>query len=716
MASTSGRDSTLVIRSWALVSFLFPAVMSSAERAGTEILTLDRPDVVKRFVAKGATVEFIPASEGHRAALKIVAEGSGPASVRLASPTGCWNWSGYAAVGVELENPGAQAMFFGLSLIEAGGGAPRSSGNGGQLGPRSRFSVAAPIGAALPMNRGMRGGPPYPGYIPPPFITKDPIDETRIAALEIELQGTQPGRSLLLTRLELLPLVSYDGIVDRFGQYTRLEWPGKMHQEEELLGRRNQEEAGIERAPALPGRDAFGGWSAGPQLAARGFFYSCFREGKWWLVTPAGHLFLSFGVNAIDAEEPETLITGREQMFSWLPGDKDPLARLFKDEKDILYGPIRQGKAFNFYEANLQRKYGADYIPRFLEAVNQRLRSWGFNTIANWSDPRLHSLHEVPYTATIDIDGDFARVSSGIDYWGKMTDPFDPRFREAVQRSLETHTAKYHDDPWCIGYFIDNEISWGGMGSDREHFGLAIGTLKEGGASPAKQAFTRLLQQRYPSVAALNAAWGTQFKSWELSAPDSPGPDLARATVKADCTAFLREFARQYFRVVKEGLAATDPNHLYLGCRFAWRIPEAVDAAGEFCDVVSFNIYERTVDPGQWAFAAKLNKPCIIGEFHFGAIDRGMFHPGLVAAHDQLERARMYVGFVHSVVDHPAFVGCGWFEYIDEPLTGRTYDGENYSIGLVDVTDTPYPELIEAARQVHADAYARRAGRLGGGN
>ena len=90
MASTSGRDSTLVIRSLALVSFLFPAVMSSAERAGTEILTLDRPDVVKRFVAKGATVEFIPASEGHRAALKIVAEGSGPASVRLASPTGCW--------------------------------------------------------------------------------------------------------------------------------------------------------------------------------------------------------------------------------------------------------------------------------------------------------------------------------------------------------------------------------------------------------------------------------------------------------------------------------------------------------------------------------------------------------------------------------------------------------------------------------------------------
>jgi hypothetical protein len=33
-------------------------------------------------------------------------------------------------------------------------------------------------------------------------------------------------------------------------------------------------------------------------------------------------------------------------------------------------------------------------------------------------------------------------------------------------------------------------------------------------------------------------------------------------------------------------------------------------------------------------------------------------------------------------------------------LNGR-FDGENYNIGLVDVTDQPYRELIEAAKATH---------------
>jgi hypothetical protein len=120
--------------------------------------------------------------------------------------------------------------------------------------------------------------------------------------------------------------------------------------------------------------------------------------------------------------------------------------------------------------------------------------------------------------------------------------------------------------------------------------------------------------------------------------------------------------------------------------------------------VVSFNIYRRTVDPKDWAFTASLGKPIIIGEFHFGATDRGLFHPGLGPTRDQAERARAYQEYVRSVLALPAFVGCHWFEYIDEPLTGR-FDGENYNIGLVTVTDTPYPEMREAAREVNAQLY-----------
>jgi hypothetical protein len=42
--------------------------------------------------------------------------------------------------------------------------------------------------------------------------------------------------------------------------------------------------------------------------------------------------------------------------------------------------------------------------------------------------------------------------------------------------------------------------------------------------------------------------------------------------------------------------------------------------------------------------------------------------------------------------------GAHWFQYIDEPLTGRTLDGENAHIGFVTVADLPYVELVAAAR------------------
>jgi agarase len=42
-------------------------------------------------------------------------------------------------------------------------------------------------------------------------------------------------------------------------------------------------------------------------------------------------------------------------------------------------------------------------------------------------------------------------------------------------------------------------------------------------------------------------------------------------------------------------------------------------------------------------------------------------------------------------------------------LVGR-FDGENSNIGFVSQTDTPYYELIEAARQVNSTMYERRGG------
>jgi len=104
-----------------------------------------------------------------------------------------------------------------------------------------------------------------------------------------------------------------------------------------------------------------------------------------------------------------------------------------------------------------------------------------------------------------------------------------------------------------------------------------------------------------------------------------------------------------------------------------------------------------------------LDVPLIVGEFHFGALDRGMFHTGLVSVGSQADRAKAYRNYVTGALKHPQFVGTHWFQYQDEATTGRSYDEENYQIGLVDCCDTPYPETIEAVRDVGYRMYETRA-------
>jgi len=57
----------------------------------------------------------------------------------------------------------------------------------------------------------------------------------------------------------------------------------------------------------------------------------------------------------------------------------------------------------------------------------------------------------------------------------------------------------------------------------------------------------------------------------------------------------------------------------------------------------------------------------------------------------------------------PGLIGTHWFQWADQPGTGR-FDGENYNIGLVDVTDRPYQELISALKATHDRLYRVHSG------
>jgi hypothetical protein len=416
------------------------------------------------------------------------------------------------------------------------------------------------------------------------------------------------------------------------------------------------------------------------------------------------------GFDAITTNE-QTVVEGREQMFESLPKPGDPLSVHFGESRKG--APIGlgvqsiSGRTFNFYAANLQRKYGDDWSAQWRATTIARLRSWGFNTIGNWSTPELYASRQMPYTATLGINGDIPELSSGSDYWRRMYDVFDPRFEQAVSASIAKGATR-RDDPRCLGYFVDNELAWGNMSKDPLRYGIALSALAQRGDSAAKRAFVDRLKEHYMTIEKWNMAWKAHLASWDdLSAR----PYLVRGNdftpeMKQDLGAFMREFAGRYFKAVRDAVRKSDPNHLYLGSRFAGHTLEEVQACAEDCDVISFNIYRPTL--GDMHELDGIDRPAMIGEFHIGALDRGIFHPGLVPTANQVERAATYANYVHSVLDHPLFVGAHFFKYTDEPLVGRPGDGENYNIGFINVTDGTYPEMVKAAREVNAEMYSRR--------
>jgi hypothetical protein len=450
------------------------------------------------------------------------------------------------------------------------------------------------------------------------------------------------------------------------------------------------------------GRSVYGGFAAGPRLEGTGFFRAAKHEGRWWLVDPDGWLFFSTGFNSV-ALAQSTFTTRREAMFNWLPEAGDPLARHYGTATAV-QGPIASGSTYNFQAANLERKYGASYVEDWRATTLARLPAWGFNTIGNWSDTGLHR-RGVAYVTTTTLFGSYNTVPNAGQGTDRLPDPFDPRFATDVHARLLPVLTPAVGDPWCLGHFVDNELNWGGTGTDRARYGVALGALGQSiVTSAARRALGALLATRYGAIGNLNAAWGTQFADWSaLTAPAT-----VTAGMRADLAILTTAFAREYFRVIREQMRRIDGDHLYLGCRFHVNNPDVIAGAAEMTDVLSFNSYQPALAPASWAFLGQLDRPAIIGEFHFGALDRGMFHTGLQATGSQAERAAAFARYVQSVADHPNFVGAHWFQYTDQAITGRPRDGENYNIGFVNVVDTPYPEMVNAAREMHEGIYPRR--------
>ncbi len=665
----------------------------------TPFFLADSSEKVKLWTTGDVVATYDPTAGG----MRLVFGTSEWPSLHL-KPKLVYDFSKFGALALKITNPNPFSVEIGVRCDDD----PTANGylhskQGQIVIPAHQTYIAAlPVGQD-PKSFGMNGIPRRKGLNSMSSSGGPGWNPRNVVDLQMFMHQPEKATTVILKEISLTPPVSMVGIVDQYGQYAQESWPGKLGSDSEFR-KRLAAERGLLRNSKLAGRDQYGGWLGGPKQQATGFFRTAKVDGKWWFVDPAGNLFFSNGCDCLSLSGA-TFTSGREEMFSWLPKTGDPLSEFAGFDTTNHGGVRREGKSFRFYQANLLRKYGANWREEWRSISLDRMNSWGFNTIGNWSDTMFHGNGKVPYVYTTSVGGKHKHVASGSDYWGQMHDPFDPEFRASVQQAV-AGTAKIRNDPYCLGTFIDNELSWSGQGPENGRYGLGIGALSyEAKDSPAKQAFVQLLKSRYSSIIELNKAWKTNFVSWaDLELPYKTALSFS-AKQKEDLSSFVTLLSETYHRIVREELKKVDPNHLYLGCRFAWYGQDAVEAASKYTDVISFNIYKPALNQKEWGWVKALNKPIIIGEFHFGATDRGMFHPGLVDAGTQAGRAKMYHEYVQSVASNPAFVGCHWFQYVDEPLTGRTLDGENYQIGMVDVTDTPYPEAIKAAKEIHSKVY-----------
>lgn len=690
----------------ALVILSAPAWAEDTLKTDTRVLaTLESDADLAQTKLNSATATLVPAQtkEGGQAALLKFDPAAFP-SIHFLQPNPA-DFRGYGGLAFDVYNPGENAVAFAVridSSTEADGKGNHSRSGKGTIDSHQRVTFVMPFGVD-PQALGMKALPGFGSYRSLGSLGTGPFDLGHIVSWQIFINRPESSSEIIIDNVRLVPGQKHDfsRIVDQYGLYTREDWPGKVKTDADFARQIAEEDADLKAHPPAADLDKYGGWAAGPQLKATGFFRVEKYKGKWAFVDPEGRLFLSFGPTTV-LNSAATTLAGREDMFSVPPTDDPILA------KNLL----NNGKEINFLNANLERKYGPDANKIWLDRTYERLRSWGLNTIGAFSSWDTLNNNRVPYTATIWVGGKHARVSTGHEQVRAMHDPFDPLFATDVATAVKAQAERIKDDPYCIGYFVGNEENWGYFRAGNASRYTLVRTAFKNKAedSPAKRAFLKQLQDKYGDIAKLNTAWGASYPDWAaLSAPVDLKEPFNEGLL-TDLSLLLRSFADQYFRTIQAEIKKVDPNHLYLGCRFAEYSPEVLEAAAKYTDVFSFNIYRLAIDPKEWTVLDPYDHPVVIGEFHFGAVDRGVFDIGLIGVADQASRAKAYQNYVRSVLALPKFIGAHWFQYTDQPTTGRPSDGENGNVGFVSLTDTPYPELIQAAREVHGDMYQKRFG------
>ena len=394
------------------------------------------------------------------------------------------------------------------------------------------------------------------------------------------------------------------------------------------------------------------------------------------------------------------------------------------DGRDVVVDPM--GRAVTILAVDhvrpmgwRDRDLGYDVYARFVETnyptkeawldeTLGRLGDWGFNTLANHCDEPLLRHRGLAHTITLYLGGKFGRKGGkDPDRWitpwsGPCTgipNVFHSDFEREVRARARELCAPERDNPWLLGWFLDNELKWWGPDTVRKDltlFDTVRGLPPEHSARRALEAFVD-----------------------------------GRPVDNAMREAFLRLFAERYFSVLCGAIREADPNHMILGCRFAGPFtqvhPALWEVCGKHCDIVSFNCYPwadidrgvvlderggRPVADTFREFYKWSGRPLMVTEFAFPALDTGRpcFHGAGQRFPTQAGRAAATDLFARTMLSLPFVAGYSYFMFLDQPASGisETFQ-EDSNYGLVSEFGVPYREITDVFRAIHSNLDTVRA-------
>ncbi len=518
-----------------------------------------------------------------------------------------------------------------------------------------------------------------------------PVVRENVRRITLTTTPTDGEQKLLLRRVYLSdeePQITFDTkpLTDELGQWALDDWKGKTNGREECTRDLRQMAEGAKNVSFdAPDRDRFGGYTK-LTFEKTGRFRAEKRDGRWWLVTPDGNAFISAGVDCMCPGIDARIDVVRD-FVGPLPEGED-----FAETRSSRRGT----ENVNFGVANLIHAFGRDGWREKWEDISRAyLVRHGFNTVGNWSDGRFIKSARLPYVLPL---GGFPWTEKRI--FRDFPDVFSPEYEENAKK-FASQLEEYKDDEYMIGYFLRNEPEWAFV------YGLSIAEelLASREKLVSKDVLINALKEKYGTPEALSAAWKREFKSFdELYTPIFRAASLSEAA-KADLSDFSERMIYRYVSLPSIECKKVDSGHMNLGMRYAYISDKSLVAGYEHFDVFSLNCYQYSPYRDADSVGRLLDKPVMIGEFHHGALDRGLSATGIRGVKTQEDRGIAYRYYMEQGLKSPYFVGAHYFQYNDQNCLGR-FDGENYQIGMVDVCMKEYPEIAAYAEECHRNMYA----------